>query len=1040
MIKLKLVGITLLLLVPLTGVSAFAILSLPVTGDLISGPNRTSEAVCPCPPPSDEITIPEDTDGGRTDRDTDNGNENGKDEDGTDDNGTDDDGDDGSDDDSVNDEGDTGDDGTDDDDANDENDTGNDGSDDENDTGDDGSDDENDTGDDGDDDGSDDESDDGDDGCGHSNKCPECGDCIECGSDPCPECCDEKRRCNECIHCTFDIGMVDGKLQYTGTGLLDFQGGVINKGATDEGYWEYTYDPVDGTGAQLDASGLPLRAGQYTVTGKYDNGKYNDSKTSTLTVTPAPVGINVTLENKSKVYDGTTDITGMDAELFGIIGDDIVEISIMGTPSYVSPDAGSNIEVIFSDFIIGGTHAWNYHIVQPDNLSADITRATYGGSISVVIDDDPLRIGAGLTFTASGNPSDYLVQWRVDNEYRDGANDVGYIVKPGDVDKKITVALVSPCRNYEGISPPTDYVPYTVKVLLNDSVVPMENDHVFFGTQDNNTAYAASINNGFVDIDYNLQSSGFGTDSIEYTGGSVSGIPAAGSGKSRYYADPGDAVNGVITLRATAYHRGIAISPLGPFAFKPVGCDNDPTEVYTVTISQLGNAPTGPIYINKSGNYPYEYAISTPFIPGIGIGLSYEMDISVDLSASPPGLSGYTFDASVDITGRHISNLSIPLSIRVDHNFTGLVYRGGFHDHECIGCKYYSRGNCSYSSWTGHSRSCTICRGINSHTPQWTAWTQGTAEQHSRTCTACQLADNVTHAWGSWSSWVNSNATNHTRNRTCTVCSRPGSESVAHSYTAWSVWSDLDSNNHTRNRTCTACSRPGSESAAHTYTAWSAWVNSNSTNHTRSRSCTACSRPGTESSAHSYSAWSAWVNSDSTNHTRSRSCTVCSRPGSETAAHTYTAWSAWVDSGSTNHARNRTCTVCSRPGSESAAHSFTAWTRKDRNTHSRDCSVCSKNDVQNHSWWLTDSFIGTSSEQQRNHNWRCYSCGTFSGNYLCVFNASNICVGGQWRSTTVEPTFDYMEGIGCGIHYTTGRRIAGDGGVTSFTPRPYPFT
>jgi len=864
MIKLKLLGLTCLLMIPITGVSTFALLSLPVTGDSVSGTRDTGELVCPCPPPSEEDTIPEDTGDGRNDGRRRDGGRNDSDFDSDNDTGTGD--------------------------NNDSNDDG---------TGDDG------TGDDG---------NDGKNDCDHSNRCPECGDCIDCGNDPCPDCCDEDRWCDECINCTFDIGMEDGKLQYTGSGLLDFRGGVINKGATNEGFWVYSYTPVGGTGALLDESGLPLRVGRYSVTGTYDNGIFVDSKTSTLTVTPAPVNIIVTLERDSKIYDGTTVVDGMTAELSGIFGDDIVEISEQGIPSYISPDAGCDIAVIFSDFKISGIHAWNYQLIQPENQSADIKRAQYEGDISVVINDDPLRIGTELTFSASCDPADYLVQWLIDDEEIDGADDITYVIQPCDADKKITVALVSPCRNYEGVSPPTSYIPYTIMVFLSDTVTPMANDHVFFGTHGNYTAYAASKNGGFVDVDYILQDSGFGTDSFEFTGGTVSGVSSAGAGKSRYFADPDDAVNGVIVLKAAAYHIGVSVSPGGSFAFDPVECGIDSAQTHTVTISQLGNAPTGSIYIKKSGDYPYEYGISTQNIPNIDVGSSYELDISIDLGSSPPGLSGYTFNAYIDITGENIADHSIPLSVKVDHNFSTLEYRGGFHDHSCIGCKYYSSGSCNYSSWISHSRSCTICKGPSSHDPSWTAWVHGTVDNHSRTCAICALADTAAHTWGNWGAWTQGDTINHTRTGSCTTCARPGgSNSAAHTWGGWSAWINSNATNHERNRSCTTCSRPGNESVAHSFTAW---ANINSTTH--SRNCTVCGRSesGTHSNSLGYTAFYAGYHTNGSYqfmhiHDRYINC-VCGYTQHETPGYcTYNAADICV--GTTSGEFITYSTGCGRP-------------------------------------------------------------------------------------------------------------------------------
>jgi len=608
--------------------------------------------------------------------------------------------------------------------------------------------------------------------------------------------------------------MKDGELQYTGFGLSGFNGGIINKGGTVEGFWTYRYTPVPGTGAGLDEKGLPQRVGEYRVTGTYNNGRYSAGRTSNLKVTPAPLTVLIAFEDENKVYDGTSGISIKTASLSGILADDNVEISVMGKASYLSPNAGKDIEIIFTDFEISGEHARNYYLIQPKDYVAGITRAGYSGSVSVVINDDPLRINSELTFTASGNPSDYLVQWRVDDEDIDGANDVTYIVKPDDVDKQIKVALISPCRNYEGESPPTSYVPYTIKLLTSNSTVPMENDYVFFGTHGNYIAYAASKNNGYVSIDYLLQDSGFGTDTIKYSGGNVPDVSDAGTGKSRYYANPDDALNGVITLRTAFYHRGISVSPGGLYTFESIICGFESDEVLRVTVSQLGNAPTGPISIEKSGPYPDEFKTSSSYIPGLGIGESYELDITVNKGLSPPDFSGYYLAALISITGEYFQKHSIPVSLRVDHDFPPLIYRGGHHDHTCSGCGFHNSADCTYSIWDDHSRTCSICTGVSSHMPEWSAWAHGTATQHTRSCTLCALTNNANHTWSGWSAWANTNASNHTRSRSCTTCSRPASESAAHSFGGWSY-----QNNTNHSRRCSGCGR--SETGNHTWEVYS---------------------------------------------------------------------------------------------------------------------------------------------------------------------------------------------------------------------------
>jgi len=978
MIKLKLAGFISLLLVPMASVSMYAFLSLPVSAEITSAAGSTGVVSCPCPPPSYEWVYEDDGGGsgddsspediydpggsGGTD-DEDNGGSEGTDDA---DSGSGDDGDDGNDPEDVNDPGD--DKGTDDED--------------------------NGSGDDG--------------GCGHNNSCPKCGDCLDCGNDPCPECCDDGRKCDECILCTFNIGMTDGKLQYTGEGLLGFNGGIIHKGESAEGYWVYKYTPVSGTGAQLDNSGLPLSVGQYTVTGTYDNGKYNDSKTSMLTVTPAPLQINVTLERKSKVYDGTTDVAIQSAVLTGILADDTVEITIMGTAAYASANAGTGIAVSFTDFEIGGTHANNYYLIQPEDHIASITRAPYTADILININDDPLRIGSELSFSASADPSGYLVQWRVDGNDADEADDITYTIRPEDADKRISVAIVSPCRNYEGVSPPTAYVPYTITVSMSDTVIPMEKDDVYFGTPGNYTAYAASKYGGFADIDYVLEDSNFGTDHLEYTGVVLSSVTGSGTGKSRYFANPDDAVNGVIAIQATMYHRGVAISPEEPYTFEPIECGSDNDEIHKVTITQLGNAPTGPIYISKNGDYPYEYAVSSLYIHDIGIGSDYELDIHVDLGSSLPGFSGHTYTASVDIAGKYIFDSSIPLSVTVNHDFSDFIYQDGYHEHECKGCGLDSRGDCIYSSWADHARFCGICFGVSSHTADWSQWAHGTESRHSRSCEVCDQDDDEDHAWNPWAS---QNSTQHRRD--CPVCTRQDTASHAwngtHTATqhrcgacsllqnhAWSGGSHTDSQHR-----CASC----------TFGVNHTW---NGTHNTSGHQCGTCSRRVSHT-------WSGGSHTDSqhrcatctygVNHTwngthnsSGHQCGTCSRRVSHTwsggshtdtqhncASCTYGVSHTWDG---THNSSGHQCGTCSRRVSHT-------WRNNGRwENHTCSASGCGRTvehtvDSAASSASSTWPDLSHANLPFHNLNLLCAGCGgrIWDTTAHCFFNSSNVCIG-----------------------------------------------
>jgi hypothetical protein len=553
----------------------------------------------------------------------------------------------------------------------------------------------------------------------------------------------------------------------------------------------------------------------------------------------------------------------------------------------------------------------------------------------IIINDRFLRIGSALTFTTNANPSDYLIQWSVDGKEIHGANGRTYIVRPTDADKKITVALISPCCNELVESPPTDYIPYTISLVAGNTE-PMGNDDVFFGIPGIVTAYAASKDNGFVDICYTLYDSGLDSDNLAFSLDSISNISNIGSGTSRYNVIASDAVNGDITIIATFYHRGISIAPVCGHVFDDHDCGGLFDEYFSLSITQLGNAPTGPIILNISGADSDAFYLSTYNIPSIDINDSTIIDAGIRTDNVPTGYYYNIYTAQIDVSGDYLNIHTAPVSVRIAHSYSPLIYRGGFHNQYCTGCNLYRRGFCSYSHWSvlagAHSRSCSICLGEDSHAPVWSPWSQLNNAEHLRTCTLCSITQSEPHTWGAW---ANLNATHH--RRTCSLCSR--NDDAAHT---WGAWINLNTTHH--RRTCSLCSR--NDDAAHT---WGTWANLNTTHHRRT--CSLCSE--NDDTTHT---WEAWTNLNTTHHRRT--CSDCS--GYDDAAHT---WGAWTNLNSAHH--RRTCSDCS--GNDDAAHAWGAWTNLNSAHHRRTCSDCSNVDDTGHSFWFTT--FG-----EWHHRRRCHDC------------------------------------------------------------------
>jgi len=373
-----------------------------------------------------------------------------------------------------------------------------------------------------------------------------------------------------------------------------------------------------------------------------------------------------------------------------------------------------------------------------------ITREEYPGSIRVVINDDLLRIGSVLSFTASSDSSKYYIQWRVGGKNVSGANGLTYTVRPGDVDKKISVNLITQCKRYEGTSPETDYVPYTIKLLENDKVALIGDDTFYFYNEDyedgddKHTAYAASVNNAYVDIEYFLHDSDFGTDLLEFSLDTLSSVDTTGEGQTTYKPLPAHASNGVITIIVTFYHLGIDISPNIPFTFDGIECSHDIDQLHTITITNIGNAPTGEIRIEKDGFYPNQFTIGFDSIESIKFEGSIDLDVRVILELRPKDAAGYTYGGLINISGDNVRDFSVPVSVKVDHSW------GQWSAWENTSETHHTR-----------SRACTVCDvpGTGSDTHDYSNWESISSTQHSGSCKDCSRPvtenhnDNASTAW-----------------------------------------------------------------------------------------------------------------------------------------------------------------------------------------------------------------------------------------------------------------------------------------------------
>jgi trimeric autotransporter adhesin len=120
----------------------------------------------------------------------------------------------------------------------------------------------------------------------------------------------------------------------------------------------------------LDIAGFTLSgnagalAGNYTLAGGIDQ----------VTITPATLRV-VGTHTSSRLYDGSVADTLSGATLSGVLGGDQVTLANGAAGFFRDPSIG-NGKPVSTAMTIEGADAGNYVLVQPSNLSADITAPT----------------------------------------------------------------------------------------------------------------------------------------------------------------------------------------------------------------------------------------------------------------------------------------------------------------------------------------------------------------------------------------------------------------------------------------------------------------------------------------------------------------------------------------------------------------------------------------------------------------------------------------------------------------------------------------
>lgn len=190
-------------------------------------------------------------------------------------------------------------------------------------------------------------------------------------------------------------------------------------------------------------------------------------------INPQPTGLEADINTKeltisgltanNKLFDGTTAATlsGTPA-LVGVINDDLSNVILSGSyvANFTSPNVGVNIPVIVSGYMITGSAANNYSLLQPSGLSADITStpspvitssltasATYGEIASIytiTATETPTSFNATglpdgliintangeITGTPTGQPGTFNVMISATNAGGTGSATLMYTINP----------------------------------------------------------------------------------------------------------------------------------------------------------------------------------------------------------------------------------------------------------------------------------------------------------------------------------------------------------------------------------------------------------------------------------------------------------------------------------------------------------------------------------------------------------------------------------------------------------------------------------
>ncbi|WP_238481067.1 YDG domain-containing protein [Dyella telluris] len=156
-----------------------------------------------------------------------------------------------------------------------------------------------------------------------------------------------------------------------------FSGFVAGQGATVNQASSVSYaTPNAGSGIAMSATFTPTNFVANSGT-NLNNYIVPSTATGTGTITQAPLLVTG-LTTSDKVYDGTraASLNSSGAALFGLISTDAGQVTLdssAANAAFVTPNVGTNIQVLATGFVLGGGKAANYFLEPTGYLEADIT-------------------------------------------------------------------------------------------------------------------------------------------------------------------------------------------------------------------------------------------------------------------------------------------------------------------------------------------------------------------------------------------------------------------------------------------------------------------------------------------------------------------------------------------------------------------------------------------------------------------------------------------------------------------------------------------